>query len=192
MIFGRFIPTIVLFTASFSAAKPIFSIQKPGLRTTGTDHGNSLHALPARHVLSPGYSFSLDDIQFPRALTDVPDPIQNGMISRTRYTKLGTMVPIMVAAQTLEAFYESIAAQVHGQWLNTPETHEFIITQGRFQLSFICTRADVPWNFVAAFAHFMADNVSQGWVDVYDSVWENPARTIGIHVALRLRDAIGV
>ena len=113
------------------------------------------------------------------------------MISRTHYTKLGTMVPMMVAAQTLEAFYESIAAQVHLQWLNTPETHEFFITQGRFQLSFICSRADVPWNFVAAFAQLMADNVSKGWVDVYDSIWENPARTIGIHVALRLRDAAG-
>ena len=102
------------------------------------------------------------------------------------------MVPLVVAAQTLEAFYGSIAAQVHSEWLNTPETHEFIISQGRFQLSFICSRADVPWNFVAAFAQFMADNVSRGWVEVYDSVWENPARTIGIHVALRLKDAAGL
>ena len=114
------------------------------------------------------------------------------MISRTHYTKLGTMVPLVVAAQTLEAFYQSIAAQVHGQWLNTPEIHEFIITKGQFELSFVCSRADVPWNFVAAFAQTMADNVSKGWVDVYDSTWENPARTIGIHVALRLRDAVGV
>ncbi|CAF9912598.1 MAG: hypothetical protein HETSPECPRED_000983 [Heterodermia speciosa] len=167
-------------------------MQKPGTWTAGIDSGNSLPAVSSRHVSSTDSRLSFDGIQFPRALTDLSNPIENGMISRTQYTKLGTMVPMMVAAQTLEAFYESIAVQVQGEWLNTPENHNFLITQGRFQLSFICSRADVPWNFVVAFAQFMAENVSKGWVDVYDSVWENPARTIGIHVALRLRDAVGV
>lgn len=192
MIFRRFITSLVLLTASFSAAKPIFDLRRASSRTTGINHGNSPYTLSTRHLLSPKFSLSSNDIQIPRALTDIPNPIQNGMISRTHYTKLGTMVPLVVAAQTLEAFYESIAAQVYGQWLNTPETHEFIIIQGRFQLSFICSRADVPWNFVSAFAELMADNVSKGWVDVYDSLWENPARTIGIHVALRLKDAAGL
>lgn len=114
------------------------------------------------------------------------------MISRTHYTKLGTMTPLIVAAQTLQGFYYAIAAQAHSSWLYTPETHEFTITQGRIQLSFICDSADVPWDFVAAFAQMMAENVSLGWVDIYDSVWMNPARTIGIHVALRLGDALGI
>ncbi|KAL8784956.1 MAG: hypothetical protein Q9195_008822 [Heterodermia aff. obscurata] len=173
----RSITTIVLLIASFSAAKPILDIQKAGSRTIAIDQRNLPYSLSLRHVLSPDPRLAPNDNNFPRALTDLPNPIQNGMISRTHYTKLGTMVPIAVAAQNLEAFYESIAAQVHS-WLNTPEYHEFIITQGRLQLSFICSRADVPWNFVAAFAEFMADNVSKGWVEVYDSVWENPARTI--------------
>lgn len=131
------------------------------------------------------------DTKVTRMLTGVTNPIHNGMISRTHYTKLGTMVPMMVAAQTLEAFYQAIAAKAHSSWLYTPETHEFIVTQGRIQLSFICSSAEIPWDFVAAYAQMMADNVAQGWVDIYDSVWMNPARTIGINVGLRLKDAAG-
>ena len=103
------------------------------------------------------------------------------------------MVPMMVAAHTLEAFYQAIAASVYNEWLYTPEKDSFIITQGQMELSFLCSGADIPWNFVAAFAQRMAEKVvSQGSVDIYDSIWTNPARTIGIHVALRLKDAAGL
>ena len=102
------------------------------------------------------------------------------------------MFPIMVAAQSLEAFYQAIAASAHNQWLNTPVKDMFIITKGQFELSFLCSGADIPWEFIGAFAQLMADDVSKGWVEIYDSIWTNPARTIGIHVALRLKDAVGL
>ncbi len=35
----------------------------------------------------------------------------------------------------------------------------------------------------------MGENVAEGLVDPYDSVGTNTAQTIGIHMALRLKDA---
>lgn len=129
----------------------------------------------------------------PRMLTDIPDPIETGMISPRKYTKLGTLVPIMVAAQSLGAFYQAIVTSVYNQWLYTPQMDSFLITQGQMELSFLSSGSDIPWDFVAAFAKRMAERVvAQGSVDIYDSIWTNPARTIGIHVAFRLKDAAGL
>ena len=129
----------------------------------------------------------------PRMLTDIPDPIQTGMISRRRYTKLGTVVPIMVAAQSFQAFYQAIVTSVYNQWLYTPQLDSFLITQGQIELSFLSTGSDIPWDFVAAFARRMAERiVAHGAVDIFDSIWTNPGRTIGIHVALRLKDTVGL
>jgi len=48
----------------------------------------------------------------------------------------------------------------------------------------------MPRIFVAPFAQSMADNVTNKWVDAYGSVWMNPARPVGIHKGLRLKDAV--
>lgn len=179
----------VLFIVSLSMAKPISDIRQVASQSTALGINTISHVLRQLHLLEPArLTANTKDI---RTLMDVPNPIQNGMISRTHYNKLGTLTPLMVAANTLQSFYYAIAAQAHSSWLYTPETHAFTITEGQIQLSFVCDSADVPWDFVAAFAQMMAENVAQGWVDIYDSVWMNPARTIGIYVALRLKDMRG-
>ena len=187
MIFIR-ISMSILFIVSLSMAKPISGVRQVASPSTDLGIDTISHVLRQLYRSKPAHlTANTKDI---RTLMDVPNPIQNGMISRTHYIKLGTLSPLMVAANTLQSFYYAIAAQAHSSWLYTPETHEFTITKGQIQLSFTCDSADVPWDFVAAFGQMMAENVAQGWVDIYDSVWMNPARTIGIHVALRLKDAL--
>ena len=180
---------LILVIISFSTAIPISDIRQGAPQSTDLGINTISHVPRELHPSEPAHlTANTKDI---RTLMDVPNPIQNGMISRTHYNKLGTLTPLMVAANTLQSFYYAIAAQAHSSWLYKPETDAFTITEGQIQLSFICDSADVPWDFVAAFAQMMAENVAQGWVDIYDSVWMNPARTIGIYVSLRLKDMRG-
>ena len=183
---------IVLVLISWSLAQPVRVSRSAGsinLRAVDSGFGPPLATWNQNFPRSPSSLGLLG----PRTLTDIPDPIQNGMISPRKYTKLGTVVPIMVAAQSLEAFYQAIVTSVYNQWLYTPELDAFSITQGQMELSFLSSGSDIPWDFVAAFARRMAERVvAHGSVDIYDSIWTNPGRTIGIHVALRLKDAVGL
>ena len=181
-----------LVMVSWSLAQPVSvssSTESINPRAVDSGFGSPLETWNQNSRRSP----SSPDLLASRMLTDLPDPIQNGMISRLQYTKLGTVVPIMVAAQSLEAFYQSIVMSVYNQWLYTPQMDHLLITSGQMELSFLSTGSDIPWDFVAAFARRMAEKVvAQGAVDIFDSIWTNPGRTIGIHVALRLKDAVGL
>lgn len=186
------IPWILLLIASWSLAQPIAHDQSGESHSVEYVGKSSAHLQTSPHLGRSNPRSSSPELLAARGLTHIPDPIQDGMISRTHYTKLGSMVPIITAAQTLEVFYQAVAASARNTWWYTPETDIFIVTQGQIELSFRCSRADIPWQFVGAFAQLMAENVAKGWVETYDSVWMNPARTIGIHVALRLKGAVGL
>lgn len=76
-----------------------------------------------------------------------------------------TLLPVEIAASTLQSFYEDIA-YLAATTLSTP-TWRYLIRQGKLDLEIRSQEGNIPWMAVVAFANGMRELSTRGFTNTY-------------------------
>lgn len=114
----------------------------------------------------------------------------------THFVRLGTLLPVEIAAQQFHDFYTIIALKIEtGQLAQRLPSKRLVCSLWDFELVFSCDRIDVPLSFVQAFVIDMAEWSLRGFTGFYDATikGEGPLAGLVFLVQMRLKGAaVGV
>ena len=123
----------------------------------------------------------------PVPLFNDPGPSRLNML---HFQKIGLLTPVVAAAKAMEAFYSSVASKAAGEWQSTPNLAHVVITEGKLQLSFLCTGDKIPWNFVKNTALRLYEAATMGFTDLFEAIYMDEAGRVAVTVSMRVMDAL--
>lgn len=175
--------------ATLSTASPIvqppgafFPIsQSPSLQNKWNSPSRGRTDLPL-----PGVRLDLLEKRVPPGtLFNDPGP---RMMRMFRFTKVGLLTPVVVAAKALKDFYFSIALKAAGEWQATPMSDSLVIREGQLQLSIFCIGDTIPWSFVKEMGMRLYECANRGFTDLFDAIYVNDAGNIAVTMSMRIMD----
>lgn len=102
---------------------------------------------------------------------------------------LRCIVPVEIAAQSLNFFYEAIALKASRAWRNSPPERALTITVGNMVLSLL-SDAPIPWDFVIYFADSKLHATKLGATNTYNIIYQGPRLISSVAITLRVIDHI--
>ena len=132
---------------------------------------SKLNGIPTVSHLADGFptlsqrSFPLDQLASradKRAIYELP----NGWIGR--FDRYLTLIPVQMASQYLQQFYDQVQGRVLEKWISQPPVNQFTISWNEIQLNFFSPTSPIPWSFVMAFLRKMALETHLGFTGKYD------------------------
>ncbi|CAF9941678.1 MAG: hypothetical protein ALECFALPRED_009261 [Alectoria fallacina] len=98
----------------------------------------------------------------------------------------GEIVPLSVAAPSVKAFFDAVAAEASNAWTSRPEPALLTITQGPFQLTVSCLGANIPWPLLVFAAERFSALADRFWVNTFDAFYEDSEDSITVAFSLQL------
>lgn len=97
----------------------------------------------------------------------------------------GFIVPVLGAANALEAFYTGVASNANGPWTNNTPRIWIKMSTGTIVLLMTATEGStIPWDFVTWFALQMLGYTERGYTGTYTANYANPTMGNAIWVTL--------
>lgn len=136
--------------------------------------------------------------QLPRTMLNANDNIRHNAkrlnlekrsngLTLIHATSLRYIIPVEIAAQSLDFFYETIALKASGTWRNLPPERALTITIGNLVLSLL-SDAPISWDFVTHFADTMVHATELGYTNTYDIMSQDPMLSASVAITLRVID----
>ena len=95
------------------------------------------------------------------------------------------LLPIQVAAEVLEVFYNHVAIHSQGEWAKNAPRIWIRITFGTIRLLMTATEGStIPWDFVTGFAMDMLKLAKLGYTGMYTANFVNPTVGNAIWISL--------
>lgn len=115
-------------------------------------------------------------------------PGNTGLMYRVKFTSLGLITPVAIAAGALEEFYADIAVKASTVWSTLPQRQAFNVQLGNFRLNLYCSGDTIPWIFVKQLADLLWECACHQYTNLFEIIYMDSMQSIAVKVWLELVD----
>lgn len=98
-----------------------------------------------------------------------------------RVMTYASLLPLEIAAETLEKFYRDISTRAGFQMV---QDHFYRLRLGKLALEFFCQERPVSWVLVQDFTRIMAEAARKGWTGSYSMYYFHPIKKVTVAIQL--------